>query len=140
MRLKDKVIIVTGSTMGIGKAIARRCMEEGARVVLNGLEKEAGEQTLREAEFENALLLIEDLTADGAPRRLVQLATECFGKLDAIVNNAAAVVSSNIEYTDLDLFRDRVEVNTLGAYALVHEGLTHLYRQRDCGRNIWSVK
>lgn len=139
MRLKDKVIIVTGSTMGIGKAIARRCMEEGARVVLNGLEKEAGEQTLREAGFENALLHIEDLTAEGAPQRLVQLATECFGKLDAIVNNAAAVVSSNIENTDLDLFRDVLEVNTLAPYALIHEGLPHLSRTRGCVLNIGSV-
>ncbi len=38
MRLKNKVIIVTGSTTGIGKAIALRCVAEGARVVLNGLE------------------------------------------------------------------------------------------------------
>src|SRR5690625_7667097 len=106
MRLKDKVIIVTGSTMGIGKAIARRGMEEGARVVLHGLEKEAGEQTLREAGFENALLHIEDLTAEGAPRRMLQLATERYGKLDAIVNNAAATISSNIENTDQDLFID----------------------------------
>src|SRR5690625_7641145 len=102
MRLKDKVIIVTGSTMGIGKAIARRCMVEGARVVLNGLEKEAGEQTHREAGLENALLHIEDLTAEGAPQMLVQLPTECYGKLDAIVNNAADVVSSNIETTNTE--------------------------------------
>ncbi len=42
MRLKDKVIIVTGSTTGIGKAIAIRCVKEGARVVIHGLE-EVGE-------------------------------------------------------------------------------------------------
>ena len=42
-RLEGKVIIVTGSTTGIGEAIARRCVAEGARVLIHGLEKEAGE-------------------------------------------------------------------------------------------------
>jgi NAD(P)-dependent dehydrogenase (short-subunit alcohol dehydrogenase family) len=42
MRLENKVIIVTGSTTGIGKAIASRCVKEGASVVVHGLEKEMG--------------------------------------------------------------------------------------------------
>ena len=48
MRLQNKVIIVTGSTTGIGKAIAIRCVAEGAKVVLHGLEKEWGEAVLKE--------------------------------------------------------------------------------------------
>ena len=43
MRLENKVIIVTGSTTGIGKAIALRCVKEGAHVVVHGLEKDWGE-------------------------------------------------------------------------------------------------
>ena len=46
MRLQDKVIIVTGSCTGIGRAIAERCVTEGARVVIHGLEKELGEQVV----------------------------------------------------------------------------------------------
>ena len=46
MRLRDKVIIVTGSTTGIGKAIALRCVDEGARVVIHGLENDLGEEVL----------------------------------------------------------------------------------------------
>ena len=48
MRLQDKVIIVTGSTTGIGKAMAKRCAQEGAKVVIHGLEKDLAEATLGE--------------------------------------------------------------------------------------------
>ena len=47
MRLNNKVIVITGSTTGIGKAIALKCIEEGAKVVLNGLEKDLGDEVLK---------------------------------------------------------------------------------------------
>src|SRR3954453_7803415 len=100
MRLPGKVIIVTGSCTGIGKAIALRCAEEGANVVIHGLERDLGEAVVQEIQ-EKAVLHIEDITNDGAPARLVQSALKTFGKLDAIVNNAAWVASSNIQNTAL---------------------------------------
>src|SRR5436190_20437835 len=88
MRLKDKVIIVTGSCTGIGKAIASRCVAEGARVVIHGLERELGEAIVAQLGTDNAVLHIEEITADEAPQHLVDLALKTFGRLDAIVNNA----------------------------------------------------
>src|SRR5437588_19289 len=105
MRLKNKVIIVTGSTTGIGKAIAYRCVSEGAQVMIHGLEKEWGDLIISELGKDKAVLQIVDLSRDGACERLVLKTLEAFGKLDAVVNNAAMVVSSNIHTTDLIYFR-----------------------------------
>lgn len=139
MRLQGKVIIVTGSTTGIGKAIARRCVEEGARVVVHGLEKEWGEAVVEELGADKAVLHIEDITAEGAPHHLVELAVSRFGRLDAVVNNAAWVVSSNIHSTDLSFLRRVLEVNTIAPYALIKAALPHLSHWKGSVLNIGSV-
>lgn len=139
MRLQDKVIIVTGSTTGIGKAIALACVSEGARVIIHGLEKDWGEGVLTAVGNDNAALHVEDLVAEGAAQRLVDVAIKTFGKLDAVVNNAAAVVSSNIHSTDLTFFRKVLEINTIAPFALIKAALPQLRKTRGCILNIGSV-
>ena len=139
MRLENKVIIVTGSTTGIGKAIAVRCAKEGAKVVLHGLEKDWGENVLNEIGSDKAVLHIEDITAEGAAQRLVDIAIKNFGKLDAVVNNAAWVVSSNLQTTDAAFLRKVLEVNTIAPYLLIKVALPYLSEMRGCVLNIGSV-
>lgn len=139
MRLQDKVIIITGSTTGIGKAIALRCVAEGARVVIHGLEKSWGRSVLAELEKDKAVLHIEDISQESAPLRLVDLAIQSFGKLDAIVNNAAMVVSSNIHTTDKAFIQRVLEVNTIAPFELIKAALPHLTKQHGCVLNIGSV-
>ncbi len=139
MRLLGKVIIITGSTTGIGKAIATACVKEGARVVIHGLEKDWGEHVVENLGNDKAILHIEDISNEGAAQRLVDLALQAFGKLDAVVNNAAAVVSSNIHTTDLAFFRNVMEINTLAPFSLIKAALPHLRQTRGCVLNIGSV-
>ena len=65
-----------------------------------GLKRIWVEQVVAELGEDKAVLHIEDISKEGAPERLVGLAIKSFGKLDAVVNNAAIVVSSNIHTTD----------------------------------------
>jgi NAD(P)-dependent dehydrogenase (short-subunit alcohol dehydrogenase family) len=139
MRLRDKVVLITGSTTGIGKAIALRCVTEGASVVIHGLERELGEQVLAEIGSSKAALHIEDLSIEGTPQRLVDLAVKRFGRLDALVNNAAMVVSGNIQSTDINFFRRVLEVNTLVPFLLIKSALPHLQQSHGSVLNIGSV-
>lgn len=139
MRLQDKVILITGSTTGIGKAIALKCVQEGAKVVIHGLEENLGNEVLAILGKDNATLLIDDLANEEAAGHLVSLAIERFGKLDAVVNNAALVISSNIDTTDLPLFRKVMEVNMLAPYHLIQTALPYLIQQKGCVLNIGSV-
>ncbi len=139
MRLENKVIIITGSTTGIGKAIALRCVQEGAKVVIHGLEKNLGEEVMNELGEQHAVLHIEDLSIDGAPERLVAIAMERFGRLDTIVNNAAIVASSNIHTTDKKFLQQLLEVNTIAPFLLIKAALPYLTSQQGCVLNIGSV-
>jgi NAD(P)-dependent dehydrogenase (short-subunit alcohol dehydrogenase family) len=139
MRLKDKVIVITGSTTGIGKAIAQRCVEEGAKVVVHGLEEAWGHEVLRELGEDNAALHIEDLTQDGCAERLVKTALNRFGKLDAVVNNAAWVVTSRIDDTDKTFLQKVLEINTIAPLLLIKAALPELEKTSGGALNIGSV-
>ncbi|MDF2156821.1 SDR family oxidoreductase [Algoriphagus sp. CAU 1675] len=139
MRLKDKVIIVTGSTTGIGKAIAKRCAAEGAKIVLHGLEEDLGNEVLEEIGIQQAVFHQEDISNEGCVQRLVQLAIDSWGKLDAVVNNAAWVVTSNIENTDRKFLQKVLDVNTISPFLLIQAALPELSKNRGTILNIGSV-
>ena len=139
MRLKDKVILVTGSTTGIGKAIAIRCVLEGARVVIHGLESDWANQVVEEVGPDKALAIPGDLSVPETPSELIQKTIAHYGKLDGLVNNAARVVSSNIESTDVSFLNAVLGVNTVAPFALIREALPHLAKTKGVVLNIGSV-
>lgn len=139
MRLKDKVIIVTGSTMGIGKAIAKKVVSEGAKVIIHGLEEDLAIQAVTGIGAENATMHIEDLSKEGAAQRLVDLAISTWGRLDSIVNNAAIVAASDIHSTDKAFLNKLLEVNTYAPLFLIKSALPHLIESHGAVLNIGSI-
>ncbi|WP_192347791.1 SDR family oxidoreductase [Algoriphagus sp. Y33] len=139
MRLKNKVIIVTGSTMGIGKAIAEKAVSEGAKVIIHGLEEDLGTQVVSELGDSNAKLHIEDISNAGAPQRLVELAIRSWGRLDSVVNNAAIVAASTILDTDKEFLNRILEVNTVAPCLLIQAALPHLIENHGAVLNIGSI-
>ena len=108
-------------------------------MVIHGLEPDLGNEVLQEIGAKHAALHIEDLKGEGCVHRLVDLALSRFGRLDALVNNAARVISSNIETTDLTLFREVLEVNVLAPFALIKAARPYLSQANGCVLNIGSV-
>lgn len=96
--LKDRVALVTGSGRGIGAATVKKLAAAGAQVVVNDRDDDVCQQTVRDLQSlgASAAGIALDLTVPDAAEQLVQFATEAFGGLDIIVNNAGYVWNSAV--------------------------------------------
>ena len=139
MRLKDKVILITGSYTGIGMAIAKQVVQEGAKVVLNGLHDELGKELMKELDEDVATRLTIDITNDGAPETLIKKALGTFGRLDAVVNNAAIVAPSNMKTTTVAYLERMLAVNTIAPFAIIQAALPYLEQSNGNVVNIGSI-
>ncbi|MEO9892536.1 SDR family oxidoreductase [Aurantibacter sp.] len=139
MRLKDKVILVTGGYTGIGKAIVKQCLKEGAKILVNGLRDEKGQHLVGAYNPSQIAKYTIDITEKEAPEKLIQKAINHYGKLDAVVNNAAIVASSNIDTTNIEFLEKLLAINTLAPFAIIQKALPELIKTRGCVVNIGSI-
>lgn len=124
--LKDKVVVITGASSGIGRAAARTFAAQGANVVLVA-RREALLETLK-TELEStygvrALVVAADISREADRERVVGAATREFGRLDVLVNNAAIGVSAPLEGMKPAQIREVIDINFRGAILLTRAAL-----------------
>jgi ketoreductase RED2 len=136
--LHGKVALITGSTSGIGRAIAQRLADEGARIVVNSVRSvEEGEAFA--ASLPEAIYLQGDVADEDAARTLVGDAASHWDGLDILVNNAGT--TQRIPHADLDavsaeLFRHTLDVNVVGPFNVTRAAAPHL---RDGGGQVINI-
>jgi NAD(P)-dependent dehydrogenase (short-subunit alcohol dehydrogenase family) len=138
MRLRDKAIIITGATGGIGAAIAERCVAEGAKVLVHGIDRAGGEKVVARLGAP-AVLHLDDLADPESARRIVSAAVRAFGRIDGLVNNAAIVERSNLETTSAAFFDRMIAVNVRAALLLIQAAFPHLKAAQGAVLNIGSI-
>jgi NAD(P)-dependent dehydrogenase (short-subunit alcohol dehydrogenase family) len=126
--MSGRVVIVTGGTRGIGRALAEGYVAAGARVVVTSRKPEACDETARELRsMGGEVLAVPSHLGDlAAIRELVQRTVSAFGGIDVVVNNAAnALAQPHGEYTS-EAWAKSLDVNLRGPVFLVQEALPHL--------------
>ena len=137
----DKVVLVTGATSGIGRAVTLRFAESGSRVVAAGRNAEA----LREAgdAIKSAggepLTIAADVTKEEDVRHLMQRAVGEFGRLDVLVNAAGHISNGTIEDTSLAAWDKMLDVNLRAVFHLMQLATPHLIETQGNIVNISSV-
>ena len=128
-----KVVLVTGACAGIGRALAQRFAQAGARLVLLDLDQAALDslaQHLRDHHNVEVLALRCDVAEAAAVEAAVALAVEQFGGIDLLINNAGITHRSRFADTDLAVFQCIMQVNYFGALHCTRAALPSLLARR----------
>ena len=136
---REKVVIITGASSGIGKALALRLAQEGAWVALAARNAERLQALAEECRAlgGKAEAVPTDVTEENQCRALIQWAKDSFGRIDMLINNAGmSVVGKLEELPDLRLFHYVMDVNFFGALSCCYYALPHL---RETGGRIVNV-
>ncbi|MBA3280701.1 MAG: SDR family oxidoreductase [Acidimicrobiia bacterium] len=136
--LAGKVALITGSSSGIGEAIARHFADHGASVLVNSVKSvEAGERIA--AELPDACYVQASIADEGGPQRLVDAAVERWGRLDVLVNNAGTtrtIAHGDLDAATLEVWREIFETNVFGTWEMTRLAVPHLKAQRG---NVISI-
>jgi NAD(P)-dependent dehydrogenase (short-subunit alcohol dehydrogenase family) len=146
MRLADKVALVTGSTQGIGKAIAERYAAEGARVAIVASRDIARAESVTSAIRQKggkAEAFVANCSDVGEIRKLVARVIERLGTVDILVNNAGVMHTASIEDTTEEKWDDQLNLNLKGAFFLTQACLPE-FRRKGRGKvinitSIWGI-
>jgi 3-oxoacyl-[acyl-carrier protein] reductase len=129
MRLKDKVALVTGSSRGIGAAIAMRLGEEGANVAINYSSSREPAEELAQKINElgvKASAFKASVASESEMRELVSQVVKQFGKIDILVNNAGVYEQKPLDQVDLAHYQRLFDVNVKGLITATITALPHI--------------
>jgi len=139
MQLKDKVAFVTGSASGIGKEIALVYANEGAKVVIADLNKEAADATAAElkAGGAQAMGVAVDVTSEDQVNAAVEQAAAAFGGIDILVSNAGIQIVHPVEEFTFADWKKMLAIHLDGAFLTTKACLKHMYAQGRGGSVIY---
>jgi len=141
--LQDKVIIVTGAGRGIGRAIALLAAAEGAKVVVNdpgvaadgsGTDAAPAEEVVEEIRKAGGTAVANfDSVAEAlAAANIVKTATDTYGKLDGVVNNAGILRDAIFHRMSVDAFEQVIKVHLMGSFYVSHAA-ARLFKEQESG-------
>lgn len=138
---RDKVVLVTGGSSGLGRTIAQQFAQRGARVVIVGLDPErvaAAESQFRQAGHQ-VLGIAANITQQAEVDRLFEKTLGWFGQLDVLVNNAGRSMRGRILDITPEQFQEMMELNFISAVRCTRAAVPHLLPRRGHIINIGSL-
>ena len=130
--IKDKIVVVTGASSGLGEATARLLSAEGATVVLGARRVDRLRTLAKELETRGgrALALTTDVSQREQVKALVDTAVQTYGRVDVMINNAGLMPQAPLERLKVDEWDRMIDVNLKGVLYGIAAALPHMQRQK----------
>lgn len=131
--IKDKVVVITGASSGLGEATARLLSAQGATVVL-GARREDRIKALADELTANggkSIALTTDVTKRDQVQKLVDAAVQAYGRIDVMINNAGLMPQSLLEHLKIDEWDRMIDVNIKGVLYGIAAALPYMQRQKS---------
>lgn len=119
MEFKDKVVLVTGSSRGIGRSIAVKFAKEGANVIINYRNNEIEAQTITEiiSSYGNDCISIQaDVSKEKDVKRMIETIIEKYGRLDILVNNVGIAIDNDFDKRHVKDWQETLNTNLIGVF------------------------
>jgi len=141
MKLKDRIVVVTGSGSGIGRSCAIEFAREGANVIVADINFAGAEETVRQIDNINgaAKALETDVSKPDSVKKLVAYTIKNFSKIDILVNNAAIQINKTIEDMTFEEWNLQMSINIGGIFLCSKYFLPHLRQSKGNIVNMSSV-
>lgn len=132
--LRDKVVVITGASSGIGRATARRFAEHGAKLVVAARRARPLDQAVRECVIRGgeAIAVQVDVCNPESMENLARRAVESYGRVDIWINNAAVSLYARVDEGPLEVHRRVIETNLLGCLYGARLAV-HIFRRQGRG-------
>ncbi|RDU38120.1 short-chain dehydrogenase [Neobacillus piezotolerans] len=130
LKLSGKNVLITGGSKGIGKAIAKAFVAEGANVAISARGMEALNKAKEELEG-NAAIFQADITNPEEREKLIHSFVEKYGTIDVLINNAGGSNGGKAAETDLGLYYEAMELNYFSAVHLSKLAIEHMKKQQS---------
>jgi NAD(P)-dependent dehydrogenase (short-subunit alcohol dehydrogenase family) len=128
MKLEGKVALITGGGTGIGAAIARRFVDEGAKICITGRRQEMLDKVAQSMPSDSVTICPGDVTNFTDIKKMVSTATEFGGKLDVLVNNAGIDPGGTVVDLDLELWKKVIDINVTGSFLAMKASLPYIIK------------
>lgn len=139
MSFLGKVVLITGSSSGIGTATAHRLAKQGALLALNGRNVDNLKAVANDVGNDKAFIVAGDITKEADTENILNKTIEKYGKLDVLVNNAGVIETGTIETTSLAQYDRLMNTNVRSIYHLTMLAVPHLIKTQGNIVNVSSV-
>jgi NADP-dependent 3-hydroxy acid dehydrogenase YdfG len=129
--IKDKVVVITGASSGLGEATARRLAREGAKLILGARRLERLQALAKELGLGKGDVRQTDVTEYAQVKRLVDHAVQLHGRIDVIINNAGLMPHSPLERGKVQDWDRMIDVNVKGVLYGIAAALPYMKEQRS---------